>query len=187
LLEFSAWFPQASPVGVSNDLMASRPGHPVFGRLVHSLQSHNKNYLFTYLTVFWSTGPMFVNTILKDWYRDLAGKAHSGELSKNMTDNHTSLDRNHIKNQIKVHRYSGPSDVAILPQTFYSEEYTFFGHRPGSSWHGDDVAIVLWIYERLWVVLGAGFILVVITFAIRRARRKRMAYSRLRGLYGKAA
>jgi len=38
-----------------------------------------------------------------------------------------------------------------LPQVFYSEEYTFFGHSPGGTWHGKDVAVVLWVVGHLWV------------------------------------
>lgn len=71
LLEFSAWFPRTSPLGVSNDLMASSRGHPIFNKMIHSLQVYNYHYYFTYPTVMWSTGPMFVNTVLKDyWFND---------------------------------------------------------------------------------------------------------------------
>jgi hypothetical protein len=31
----------------------------------------------------------------------------------------------------------------VLPQIFYSEKYTFFGHSPGGTWHESDVATVL--------------------------------------------
>jgi hypothetical protein len=40
-----------------------------------------------------------------------------------------------------------------LPQIFYSEQYTFFGHSPGGTWHGKDVAVILWIVNRPWIVL----------------------------------
>ena len=46
-----------------------------------------------------------------------------------------------------------PDGLYILPRQFYSEEYTFFGHRKGGTWHGKDVAVVLWTIDRPWVVL----------------------------------
>lgn len=33
--------------------------------IIQSLQVYNYNYYLTYPTVFWSTGPMFLNTVLK--------------------------------------------------------------------------------------------------------------------------
>jgi hypothetical protein len=50
----------------------------------------------------------------------------------------------------------GNQEFFILPQIFYSEEYTFFGHRPGGTWHGQDVVIVLWVVERPWIILVLG-------------------------------
>jgi mannosyltransferase OCH1-like enzyme len=182
LLEFSAWFPRATPLGVNNDLMASRPGHPVFGRMIRSLQVYNCHYYFTYPTVFWSTGPMFVNTVLKDyWFRngdEQTGKSALEEaMSRNTINDHTNPEKNSPAN-----RYAGPGDIAVLPQIFYSEEYTFFGHRPGGSWHGDDVFVVVWVWERLWGVLGTALVFVAVMFGLRRMRMRRMkrvAYEKL--------
>jgi hypothetical protein len=50
----------------------------------------------------------------------------------------------------------GNQEFFVLPQTFYSEEYSFFGHRPGGTWHGQDVVIVLWLVERRWIILLLG-------------------------------
>jgi len=49
---------------------------------------------------------------------------------------------------------------AVLPRIFYSEEFTFFGHKPGGTWHGGDVAVVLWFVEHPWALasLAAAFI-----------------------------
>jgi hypothetical protein len=52
-----------------------------------------------------------------------------------------------------------PNAVYILPREFYSEEYTFFGHSQGGTWHGKDVEAVLWLVERRWVVLGVSVLL----------------------------
>ena len=47
----------------------------------------------------------------------------------------------------------GNQEFFILPQIFYSEEYQFFGHRPGGTWHGPDVVVVLWLVEWRWTIL----------------------------------
>jgi hypothetical protein len=49
--------------------------------------------------------------------------------------------------------------VYILPKEFYSEEYTFFGHSQGGTWHGKDVETILWLLDRRWIVLGISALL----------------------------
>lgn len=68
LLQFPAWFPEASPLGVNNDLMASMPRHPILLEMTSALPRRNRNLLFPYLTIFWSTGPQFTSDVLRDWW-----------------------------------------------------------------------------------------------------------------------
>lgn len=68
LLQFAAWFPEASPLGVNNDLMASIPKHPVLLDMTSALARRNWNLLFPYLTIFWSTGPQFASDMLRGWW-----------------------------------------------------------------------------------------------------------------------
>ncbi|KAH8689462.1 nucleotide-diphospho-sugar transferase, partial [Talaromyces proteolyticus] len=143
LLDFPAWFPRTQPMGVSNDVMAASPGHPFMRLLVESLESHNRFYLSKYITVFWSTGPMFVNNILGTWFR--AGMANT------YISNDATLTAGNWYNgsgcKVK-RRFCHLTDIAVLPSMFYSDSnYQFFGHRPGGSWHGKDVAFVAWIYK----------------------------------------
>ena len=70
LLEFPAWFPRASPLGVNNDLMASAARHPLMEKMTKSLKSRNKWLFFSYVTVFWSTGPKFTSDIFMAWFND---------------------------------------------------------------------------------------------------------------------
>ncbi|KAJ4399440.1 hypothetical protein N0V91_009449 [Didymella pomorum] len=68
----------------------------------------------------------------------------------------------------------------ILPQIFYSEEYTFFGHSPGGTWHGRDVAIVLWLVERPLAVVSVLFGCVVLALGIAKGvRRRKIQYRRV--------
>jgi hypothetical protein len=46
-----------------------------------------------------------------------------------------------------------PKAFFVLPQIYYSEQYTFFGHSPGGTWHGGDVAVILWFVAHPWALL----------------------------------
>ncbi|KAH8812239.1 nucleotide-diphospho-sugar transferase [Xylogone sp. PMI_703] len=187
LLEFSAWFPRASPLGINNDLMASRPGHPVFGRMIQNLRNYDVSYYFTYPTVFWSTGPMFANIMLKDyWFRGNkpVGSRAEEEANITITNDDETCVRELLEGGSRAHRYSCPGDIAILPRIFYSEEYTFFGHRPGGSWHGDDVVVVVWVWERRYAIIGMILISTVGIYATRRIMFQRIKRLQM-GAYGK--
>lgn len=157
LLQFPAWFPEASPFGVNNDLMASIPRHSIFLEMTSALQRRNRSLLFPYLTIFWSTGPQFASDVLRGWWWRHSVRANSHGRSRH----HHSRD---LEVLILI------ADIAsfrILPQTFYSEEYTFFGHSPGGTWHGGDVAAVLWLVDRplTLVFILAGCVVLVLGLA----------------------
>lgn len=152
LLPFPAWYPKASPFGVNNDLMASRAGHPFVGFMLDHLEGRNRNLLFPYLTIFWSTGPQFTSDMLSYWYW-------------------YRKTRSYVPGTNKANY--GPDMVYVLPQEFYSEEYTFFGHSPGGTWHGQDVAVVLWfVAHPLMIALSLSFLCFVVLFICLRLRRK---------------
>ncbi|GAB1199128.1 hypothetical protein APSETT444_008473 [Aspergillus pseudonomiae] len=117
LLDFSAWMPKTQPYGVSNDLMASTPGHPFITKVALALHDHDGFYLSKYITVFFTTGPMYLSSLLTEWFRKV---------------------QNGPGEEITM-----PHGVAILPSMMYdTTAYSFFGHAPGSTWHGNDVAII---------------------------------------------
>lgn len=102
--------------------MATTARHPVLGRMLQELAVRDRDWWFPYLTVFYSTGPQFASDVLREWEKrnqGLIGVASGGQ-----------------------ERISGDG-IRILPQQLYSEEFTFFGHSPGGTWHGKDVAVVL--------------------------------------------
>jgi mannosyltransferase OCH1-like enzyme len=150
LLPFPAWYPKASPFGVNNDLMATRARHPLTGMMLEELAPRDKDYFFPYLTIFWSTGPQFVSDVLRSW-----ASKHTGAVSPPPK---RPEDFNH-------------DSVHVLPQEFYSEKYTFFGHSPGGTWHGKDVAVILWLVDRPWIfVLLPTLAAIVFIFYMRRRR-----------------
>ncbi|KAF2127720.1 glycosyltransferase family 32 protein [Dothidotthia symphoricarpi CBS 119687] len=155
LLQFSAWWPEASPLGVNNDLMASAPRHPILLEMTTMLVGRNWNLVFPYLTIFWSTGPQFSSDMLKTWWW-----RHSKRIG---SDHDTASFR-------------------ILPRIFYSEEYTFFGHSPGGTWHGSDVAVVLWLVDRPWVLFCMFGTCLVLTLGLKRGLRLRKATCKQDGI-----
>ncbi|KAH7118025.1 nucleotide-diphospho-sugar transferase [Dendryphion nanum] len=75
LLDSGAWFPKASPLGVNNDLMACRKHHPIMEKMTKGLVTHNRNLIFPYITIFWTTGPHFTSQILQEQYKQCRGDA----------------------------------------------------------------------------------------------------------------
>lgn len=65
---FPAWVPRARPLGLNNDALAFRPKHPAMEKMTKTLKPRNKNLIFPYLTIFWSTGPQFTTDVLKLWF-----------------------------------------------------------------------------------------------------------------------
>ncbi|CAN6631898.1 mannosyl phosphorylinositol ceramide synthase Csh1p [Trichomonascus vanleenenianus] len=64
-----AWLRKTKPTGVSNDLMGSRPKHPFFKKVIDNLEKYNRNWFVSYITIMFSTGPLFVSVIWKQYKR----------------------------------------------------------------------------------------------------------------------
>ncbi|AMD20267.1 HDL477Wp [Eremothecium sinecaudum] len=69
LLTVPAFLRKTSPTGVSNDVMGSVPGHAFFNKTVHSLSHYDRNWFIPYLTIMFSTGPLFVSVVWKQYKR----------------------------------------------------------------------------------------------------------------------
>ncbi|KAL1964192.1 hypothetical protein VTN77DRAFT_7150 [Rasamsonia byssochlamydoides] len=70
LLAYPAWVRRTVPTGISNDAMGAVPQHPFFLRVIESLQAYDRNWLLPYITVMYSTGPLFLSVIWKEYMRD---------------------------------------------------------------------------------------------------------------------
>jgi len=67
LLSYPAWLRRTIPTGISNDVMGSVPQHPFFLQVIESLQSYSRNFHVPYITVMYSTGPLFLSVIWKEY------------------------------------------------------------------------------------------------------------------------
>lgn len=69
LLTFPAWLRKTKPTGISNDLMGSVPNHPFFTKVIDNLEKYNRNWFVSYITIMYSTGPLFLSVIWKKYKR----------------------------------------------------------------------------------------------------------------------
>ncbi|KAG9241071.1 nucleotide-diphospho-sugar transferase [Calycina marina] len=67
LLSYPAWVRFTVPTGISNDAMGSVVGHPFFTKTIKSLQHYDRNWLMPYITVMYSTGPLFLSVVWKQY------------------------------------------------------------------------------------------------------------------------
>ncbi|KAL4742965.1 hypothetical protein BDV11DRAFT_202203 [Aspergillus similis] len=67
LLAYPAWVRRTVPTGISNDVMGSVPQHSFFLRVIKSLQRYDRHWLLPYITVMYSTGPLFLSVIWKEY------------------------------------------------------------------------------------------------------------------------
>mgnify|MGYP003201655246 CR=1 FL=1 len=69
LLTVPAFVRKTSPTGISNDVMGSVPRHPFFFKVLDSLKKYDRNWLVPYITIMFSTGPLFVSVVWKQYKR----------------------------------------------------------------------------------------------------------------------
>lgn len=67
LLSYPAWVRRTVPTGISNDAMGAIPQHPFFLQVIESLQTYNRNWQVPYITVMYTTGPLFLSVMWKEY------------------------------------------------------------------------------------------------------------------------
>lgn len=111
--------------------MGSIPAHPFFLLVIESLQAYNKNWQLPYITVMYSTGPLFLSVV---WKKFMAS-------GKNIGDGF------------------GGGRVRVLMQDEYNRyPWSFFSHHQGSSWHGKDARFIFWLGAHWMMITAAGFV-----------------------------
>lgn len=128
LLKLPAFVRKTSPLGISNDVMGSMPGHPFFWKAIHNLNHYNKNWYVPYLTIMSSTGPLFISIVWKHYRR-----------WKIFTKNYVP---------VKI----------IQPQDYKGSSSSFFSIVKGSSWHTDDAKWMKSLENHILSCVVAGFI-----------------------------
>lgn len=57
---------RTDPTGISNDAMGSAPHHPFLDRVLDHLKRYAHTWILPYLTVMFSTGPLFLSSMWKE-------------------------------------------------------------------------------------------------------------------------
>lgn len=95
------------------------PRHPFYLKVIAELDAYNHDWLLPYVTVMYSTGPLFLSAL---WEEYIAAQA----------------------------RQPPHEHVWVLSrETHYEDTYGFFNNHDGSSWHGRDMAVIVWIGQHL--------------------------------------
>ncbi|KAF4635813.1 hypothetical protein G7Y89_g2290 [Cudoniella acicularis] len=63
LLQYPAFACRTTPTGISNDILGSKPGHPYYRLVIQNLKAYNRNWLVPYITVMYTTGPLFLSAL----------------------------------------------------------------------------------------------------------------------------
>ncbi|KAG7661103.1 CSH1 [[Candida] subhashii] len=69
LLTVPAFVRKTLPTGISNDVMGAVPSHPFFKKVIEDLQKYQRNWLVPYITIMFSTGPLFLSVMWKQYKR----------------------------------------------------------------------------------------------------------------------
>jgi mannosyltransferase OCH1-like enzyme len=128
LLTFPAVACRTTPTGISNDILFSTPQHPFFTLVIERLEDYSRNLLVPYLTVMYTTGPLFLSAI---WIEYLRGKDKSG----------STLDRLHV----------------LIQGPVKGDNYGFWKNIKGGSWHKQDRYVMLWMGDHLIISTLLGF------------------------------
>jgi inositol phosphorylceramide mannosyltransferase catalytic subunit len=104
--------PKANPVGVSNGFIIASRGHPLLSQMITFLPRFNLNFIFSYATVMFSTGCMYISSHMQLYTRRRWGK-------------NTVLVLDGVENML-----NGNVDTPL------------FRHLGTSSWHSSDAKFI---------------------------------------------
>ena len=176
-LAFDAVLPHTHPVGVSNDVMMSVPGHPLFEQVIQNLEAGKRwswMWGFKYPRVLFSTGSMFLTfQTLLYWNSQIATS-----MSTTVTTAHARAST--LKQSDSQSCQLG-REVRIIPPALYEGKVAFFDHYPGSSWHGGDARSFQWAWEgKIWILGSVVLMAVSIKVWMSLARKRRLS-AKIRG------
>ncbi|EPX73571.1 mannosyltransferase [Schizosaccharomyces octosporus yFS286] len=129
LLYYPAVFRRTNPVGISNDVMGTIPGHPFFSFILSNLIRNAKSYVFPYPTIMFSTGPLSISFLWERYRHNLPKDASASA-------------------KIRV----------LLEEDYKFSDRSYFTFYEGSSWHEKDASLILWANRHILGLIFIGFI-----------------------------
>ncbi|TGO22642.1 hypothetical protein BPAE_0160g00180 [Botrytis paeoniae] len=144
LLSYPAWLRRTIPTGISNDAMGSVPQHPFFLRVIESLPAYNRNWGMPYITVMYSTGPLFLSVLWIEYMRTVTDEA--GRVRNLMPDEYNKHAWSFF-NIVKGNSWHGKDAQTI----FWMGKHWFLLTVAGFAIAGV-VGGILWLVWNMWVV-----------------------------------
>ncbi|KAF7868785.1 uncharacterized protein EAF02_009521 [Botrytis sinoallii] len=144
LLSYPAWLRRTIPTGISNDAMGSVPQHPFFLRVIESLQAYNRNWGMPYITVMYSTGPLFLSVLWIEYMRTVTDEA--GRVRNLLPDEYNKHAWSFF-NIVKGNSWHGKDAQTI----FWMGKHWFLLTVAGFAIAGV-VGGFLWLAWNMWVV-----------------------------------
>ena len=145
LLSYPSWVRRTHPTGISNDAMGSIPHHPFFTLVIESLIPYNRNWKLPYITVMYSTGPLFLSVIWQEYKRGRQSEVGSILGSAGSSGRWNGMEETRVR--------------VLMGDEYNKQPWAFFRWHGGSSWHGSDARLVFWM-GRHWLLLTAsGFLI----------------------------
>ena len=125
--------------------MGSVPHHPFFTLVIESLIPYNRNWKLPYVTVMYSTGPLFLSVIWQEYKRGRGGSRGPPGLG--------GVTSGVLGGTAGRWDGSDAGRVRVLMGDEYNQQpWSFFRWHGGSSWHGRDARLIFWM-GRHWVLL----------------------------------
>jgi len=144
---YGAILPQTSPAGVSNDVMASSPGHPFFVYVTEHLASYNTRYwLSKFFTVMLSTGPIRLSIFLYHYQKSLKsnslGSLSKSRLWKGALEKQEEEKEQEAEKQRRVEEAArNESNLALENQRAAHHRHSHFQFLNHYESHGSDSAL----------------------------------------------
>lgn len=134
--------------------MGSVPHHPFFTLVIESLIPYDRNWKLPYVTVMYSTGPLFLSVIWQEYKR--------GRGARGIADGISGITGGGVGGLAGSGRWDGSEAgrVRILQMDEYNRmPWSFFRWHGGSSWHGDDARLIFWMGRHWMLLTAAGFLI----------------------------
>jgi inositol phosphorylceramide mannosyltransferase catalytic subunit len=156
LLYYPMWITDPGRGALSNNILASRPHHPFWARLTHSLIPWSYDWFFPYATISYASGQWFESAIWEEYHSLLP-----------------PVDEN-SKHDHRLHRL-------MMDDREGADESVFFTQERGGTWVNWDNYLFLQIGDHLFLflLLLLGTISAAIWLVVKGLRRYR-GYSRLK-------
>lgn len=132
LLYYPMWITDPGRGALSNNILASRPNHPFWARLTHSLYTWDYGYVFPYVTISYASGQWFETAIWEEYHKLLP------KISKNSPN--TTHDH-------RLHRL-------MMDDREGADPWVFFTQERGGSWVNWDNRMFLIIGDHLFLFLA---------------------------------